>query len=77
MRRLMLGAVLSVAFGALALDNTVNNDFWNTTAYVNAQPVTLELTVTDDLGFFVPTAFVSAPQRDFDSHAPGLFILIH
>lgn len=31
MRRLMLGAVLSAAFGALALDNTVNNDFWNTT----------------------------------------------
>ena len=76
MRSLILGSVLAVTFGAAALDNTVSNEFWNTTAYVNAQPSTLSLVVTTGLDLSAPSSFASVPQRDFDSHAPGLFFVV-
>ena len=40
-------AAFSALAAAFALDNTINNDFWNTTGYVNPSPDTKAFATSD------------------------------
>ena len=46
MKKLMMGMSILAYATSFALDNTIDNGFWNTKAYVNATPVTSVATVT-------------------------------
>ena len=48
---LVIGATVCVA--ASAFDNTVQNDFWNTTAYVNPNPSVVGATLAEAFDAFV------------------------
>ena len=62
-------AVFLAFAAAFALDNTVNNDFWNTTGYVNPSPDTKAATLETPFDSVVATARASVPAADdrFDS----------
>ena len=63
-----LAAFAAVA-AAFALDNTINNDFWNTTGYVNPSPDTKAATLDSPFNSVMATARASVPAVDerFDS----------
>ena len=69
------GSLLAIG-SSFALDNTIANDFWDTTAYVNASPAcqrTADSAVA--FGFWNPTVWASSPYADFCSSF-GLLLLL-
>ena len=77
MKGMTLGIAILAGAAAFALDNTIDNAFWNTTGYVNAAPVTaVTAGVPGPLDTAVPAQVVSAPVADFNSRNPGATIII-
>ena len=76
MKKLMMGLSILACAAAFALDNTVDNAFWNTTAYVNATPVTSTATVTCRIDTAAKTEVVTAPAFDFNSRKPGIAVIV-
>ena len=62
-------AAFSALAAAFALDNTINNDFWNTTGYVNPSPDTKAAVLESAFDSVAGTAKASVPGASdrFDS----------
>ena len=77
MKKLMLtlGLSLAGALGARAFDNTIDNDNWCTTAYVNATPVVATSVAACPLVAF-KFLYPSSVLDVFDSFAPGALLLV-
>ena len=76
MKKLMMGMSILAYATSFALDNTIDNGFWNTKAYVNATPVTSVATVTCPLDTAAGTEVVTDPVSDFNSRKPGALIIV-
>ena len=77
LKTLSVGLVAAcAAFSALALDNTVSNDFWCTWNYVNPSPNTAVSAAGSIFDTFIANEMESNVIQRFSSEKPSGFILV-
>ena len=76
MKKLLYIALGLAALTALALDNTIINDFWNTTGYVNYAPSEREAANRCDIDASVKAVVAVANTERFSTIAPGTRITV-
>ena len=75
MKTKLLVLSMSMALSAGALDNTISNDFWVTTGYVNATPATTQVAVPLGIETLPLPYCYWVVCSDFCSYAPGFLLL--
>ena len=76
MKKLLYIVLGLAALTALALDNTIINDFWNTTGYVNYAPSEREAANVCDIDASVKAVVAVANVEQFSTEAPGVRVII-
>ena len=71
------GFAFAAVCAVRALDNTVANDYWNTTGYVNATTSTVSAATTSIFDSRVESASASAAIAQFDTRPIGMLNIIH
>jgi len=71
----LLGSLTSAVLTASALDNTINNDFWDTRAYVNPAPSEASAVTGSTLDAYGAFTVVSDILVVLDSSPIGLTLL--
>ena len=76
MKKLLFGLAGLAVLGALALDNTIINEYWNTTGYVNYEPSEQTATNASDVDVVVKAVAVAVNVDEFSTDATGLCIFV-
>ena len=76
MKKLLYIVLGLAALTALALDNTIINDFWNTTGYVNYTPSERSETNGCAIDASVKAVVAVANVEGFSTGAPGIRMII-
>lgn len=71
-----VACAMTVAFQVFALDNTINNEFWNTTAYKNPTPSVENSAPMERFDSGVFDRVESAVMDLFSSVRRGLMLLV-
>lgn len=69
--------VLVAAVAAYALDDTISNDYWNTTGYVNVLTSTAAAATTAAFDSRVEGSRASAAVLKFDTRPIGTIVILH
>ena len=71
------GFAFAAVCAVQALDNTISDDYWNTTGYVNATTSTVAAATTSIFDSRIESASASAAIAQFDTRPAGMLIVIH
>ena len=79
MKRLLFvfGFTVAAVGAVRALDNTISDDYWNTTGYANAATSTVSAATASVFDSRIETARESAAIEKFDTRPVGLVITLH
>ena len=70
------GFALAAVCAAHALDNTVSDDYWDTTGYVNATTSSVASATSSVFDSRIESTYASAPIPQFDTRPIGTLIII-